>query len=306
MEKTINLTLDDADSLELIGKALASESRIRILKLLSSYRLSIAEIAERLSIPASSAAMNVKVLEEAGLIATEVQNGVRGAAKLCYKVVSDIGIALTTEDADENSEIISMPIGSFVDYYVEPTCGLVSEKGPIDAEDEPRAFYNPERANAKLLWLGYGYVEYRFPNHMLLGRKIRKIEISAELCSEDHEYNLDCPSDITLWVNGYNAGTWNCPSDYGGRRGKLNPEWWPDKNTQYGELKTWKINRKGTYLDNVKVSDQSLEDYELTDKGYIAVRIGIDEAAKNRGGINLFGESFGDYKQDINLKITYM
>ncbi len=306
MEKKIELNLDDAEELELIGKALASQNRIRILKLLCSHRLSIAEIADRLGIPASSAAMNVRVLEDAGLIDTEVQNGVRGSAKLCGKAVGSLELTIGSEDAGENTELVSMPIGNYVDYHVEPTCGLVSERGPIDAEDEPGAFYNPERSNAKLLWLGNGYVEYRFPNHMLIGKQIRKIEISAELCSEDHEYNLDCPSDITLWINGKAAGTWTCPSDYGGRRGKLNPDWWPDKNTQYGELKTWKINRRGTYLDNVRVSDMTLSDYGLSEGGYIAVRIGIDENAQNKGGINLFGDAFGDYRQDINLKITYM
>lgn len=305
MDKIINISLDDEERLEAIGKALSSETRIRILKLLCTLQLSIAEIAERLEIPASSAAMNVKVLEEAGLIETEVLSGVRGAAKKCCKVVGEIGITIDTKDSGEKTETISMPIGSYVDYSVEPTCGLVSEKGPIDDEDEPRAFYNPGRNAAKLLWFGKGYVEYRFPNHNLIGKNIKKIEISAELCSEDHEYNLDCPSDITMWINDIDAGTFTCPSDYGGRRGKLNPSWWPDKNTQYGELKTWKITNKGTYIDGVRVSENKLSDYDWCGKGYVAVRIGIAADAKNIGGVNLFGDCFGDYAQDINFKITY-
>ena len=60
-----------------------------------------------------------------------------------------------------------MPIGNYVDYQVEPTCGLVGEKGPIGEEDEPRGFYDPKRTKAKLLWFGRGYVEYRFPNNIL-------------------------------------------------------------------------------------------------------------------------------------------
>ena len=305
MEKTYSFTLDDSERLAIIGKALSSEVRIRILKLLCSCRLNVNEIAERLDIPASSAAMNVKVLEEAGLIGTEVQTGARGAAKVCYKNVASIDILLGTTETDEDIDIINMPIGNYVDYKVEPTCGMVNEKGPIDTEDEPRCFYNPERTQAKLLWLGNGYVEYRFPNHMLAGRKIKRIEISAEICSEDHEYNMDWKSDITLWINGIEAGTWECPSDFGGRRGKLNPEWWPDKNTQYGILKTWKVTNKGTYLDKDMVSGRSLDEYSLAEGGYISVRIGNAENAKHIGGMNLFGNCFGDYAQDIVMKIIY-
>ncbi len=305
MEKTYTLTLDDGEQLTLVAKALSSEVRIRMIKLLCAYRLNINELAEKLDIPASSAAMNVRVLEEAGLIGTEVQAGVRGSAKVCYKSASGIDISLSSEDSSDNSEVISMPIGNYVDYKVIPTCGVVSDKGVIGEEDEPRAFYSPERTQAQLIWLGGGYVEYRFPNHMIEDKKVKRIEISAELCSEDHEYNLDWPSDITLWVNGINAGTWECPSDFGGRRGRLNPEWWPDKNTQYGELKTWKLTNKGTYLDSQKVSNKNLKDYNLTEGGFISVRIGNDDNAVNKGGINIFGKNFGDFPQDIAMKIIY-
>jgi len=56
--------------------------------------------------------------------------------------------------------------------------------------------------NAKLIWFGNGYLEYRFPNVTLKKKTLRKVEVSAEICSEDHEYNMDWPSDITLWING--------------------------------------------------------------------------------------------------------
>lgn len=303
MDKKYTMTLDDSERLIRIGKALSSEVRIRMLKMLCMGRYNINELADRLEIPQSSAALNVKVLEDAGLIGTEVQSGVRGTARVCYKAVSELNIDINTEDTDEEYEIIRMPIGNYVDYKVEPTCGIVSDKGEIDEEDEPRAFYNPNRTQAQLLWNGNGYVEYRFPNHMLENRRVKKIEISAELCAEDHEYNMDYPSDISLWINGINAGTWNCPGDFGGRRGRFNPDWWPDKNTQYGELKVWKISSQGTYLDNVKVSDRTLDEYGLLDNGYITVRIGNAEDCEHKGGFNLFGSGFGDYSQDILMKI---
>lgn len=66
-----------------------------------------------------------------------------------------------------------MPIGNYVDYHVEPTCGIVSGDGHIDMEDEPAVFYNPRRVEAKLLWFGNGYLEYRFSNASL--KKIHSV-----------------------------------------------------------------------------------------------------------------------------------
>lgn len=306
MKSKMKIGLDDTTRLALLGKALSVETRLDILKILCKKERNINEIAEALSIPPSSAAAHVRVLEEAGLIRTALQPGIRGSKKLCSKVLDFAELDLRTKFAEEErTEIIQMPIGNYVDYYVEPTCGIVSEKGPIGEEDEPRCFYHPERSNAKLLWLGKGYVEYRFPNHLLKRVKEHKLELSFEVCSEDHEYNMERLSDITVWMNGIDAGTYCCPSDFGGRRGRLNPEWWPDKNTQYGELKTWTFCEQGTFLDGKKISNVPLSDYALADNEYISVRIGIKDNALHQGGMNLFGECFGDYPQGIKMILFY-
>ena len=304
MNQNIQMNLDDTKRLASIAKALSLEVRIDILKLLCNIDLNINEIAERLMLPQSSAAAHVKVLEEAGLIKTTLQPGIRGSMKVCSKLLDGFSVDFISK-MERESTIIHMPIGNFVDYQVEPTCGIVSSKGPIDEEDEPRCFYNPERTIAKLLWFGKGYLEYRFPNNVLKHKQEKKLELSMELCSEDHEYNFDYPSDITVWINGLEAGTWNCPSDYGGRRGKLNPDWWPDKNTQYGMLKTWRLTEDGSYLDDRKTKDTNIHDYHLSQGEYISVRIGIKEDAEHIGGINLFGDCFGDYTQNILMKIVF-
>lgn len=304
--QSIKMDLDDTSRLALVSKALSSEVRIDILKLLCHNDFNVIEIAECLNIPASSAAAHIKVLEEAQLITTSLHPGVRGSMKVCSKNMDEIGILIQTQkDSFEDTEIISMPIGNYVDYKVEPTCGLVNEKGPIDEEDEPRCFYNPDRTTAKLLWFGKGYVEYRFPNHILKDKKEKRVELSMEICSEDHEYNDFHPSDITVWINGIETGTWTCPSDFGGRRGKLNPSWWPDKNTQYGMLKTWSITEDGTYIDKERISDFKISEYHLSKSEYISVRIGLKNDAKYIGGINLFGDCFGDYAQNIVFKYIF-
>ena len=305
MEKARNLGLNQEEELLRLGKALASEARIEILKLLRGKEMNVNEIAEQLKIPSSSAAVHVRILEEAGLLDTELRPGIRGARKICSFRGGQVCIDLDSPGEQEQAEVISMPIGNYVDYHVEPTCGIVGPEGLIDEEDEPRCFYNPGRIEAQLLWFGSGYVEYRFPNASLQNRSLRRMELSAELCSETANYDMDCPSDITLWINGLEAGTWHCPSDFGGRRGKYSPQWWPVTKTQYGCLKTWSLREEGTYLDGTLVSPVKLADYRLAELPYISVRLGIRPEAEHRGGVNIFGETFGDYSQNILLKFFY-
>ena len=73
---------------------------------------------------------------------------------------------------------------------------------------------------------------------------------------------------------------------------------------QHGEL-FFGIKKDGTYIDNMKLSDKKISEFKLEDNDYISVKIGIKEEAKNIGGISIFGKSFGDYPQDIVMKLEY-
>ena len=68
---------------------------------------------------------------------------------------------------------------------------------------------------------------------------------------------------------------------------------------------TRRIDETGTYLDDVKVSDCSIEEYRMTETPYISVRIGIKKEAEHIGGVNIFGSHYGDHPQDILLKLHY-
>ena len=303
MGKRINL--EEEKELMALGKALSSEIRLKILGLLQEGPLCVNEIAEFLNIPASSAALHVRVLEEAELIRTELKPGIRGYMKLCIRQETSVVLDLQKKSKEQREEVISMPVGNYVDYKITPTCGMVNEEEYIDGEDEPRCFYDPRRTTAKLVWFSSGYLEYRFPNAGMQKEPVKSLDFSAELCSETADYNLDCPSDITLWINGIEAGTWTCPSDFGGRRGKLNPDWWEDKNSQYGNLKNWHIDETGTYLDGLQVSGRGIEAYALAEGPYVSVRIGIKEDAEHVGSVNIFGNCFGDYPQDLVMRLKY-
>ena len=124
-----------------------------------------------------------------------------------------------------------------------------------------------------------------------------------EVCSEAPNYQNDWPSDITLWINDIECGTWTSPGDFGGRRGKLNPAFWSDGSTQFGMLKTWRITDKGIFIDGNLVQEGNINDLNLSNNNYISVRIGIKEDSKHVGGMNLFGNQFGDYSQNIIMRL---
>ena len=157
---------------------------------------------------------------------------------------------------------------------------------------------------AGLLWFTRGYVEYQFPNNSRLSNStLQSIEFSLELSSEVPGTSADWPSDITLAVNGIDIGTWTSPGDFGDKRGVYTPDWWKLKGSQYGKLKNWRVGLNGTYVDGVKISEVSLSDLDLASHHSIRLRIGVREDAKHPGGMNIFGRGFGNYDQDIVLRL---
>lgn len=306
MSKDLELSLENADELYMVTKALASEVRIQILKLLYYYSLNVNEISERLNIPQSTAALHIRILEQSGLINTELQPGTRGSMKLCSRKRDFISIRLKDTGKEHlNCVTVDMPIGAFSQCQVEPTCGMASDKDYIGPGDDESAFYYPAKINAQILWIGKGFLEYRFPNPLQEGIKIKTLKISAEMCSEAPYYRNDYPSDITMWINGQDCGTWRCPGDFGGRPGKINPDWWDPGMTQFGMLKTWTVSQEGSHIDDDFASAVTIDQLAIMSKKYITVRIGNKMDAEYPCGFNLFGEKLGDYPQNIVMRLYY-
>jgi predicted transcriptional regulator len=292
--------------IELILKGIASDKRIEILRYLAEHSCSVNEIAEAMSLPTSTAAMHINLLENAGLIRTELKPASRGLQKICFRLYDQIYISLPGgERPSENIIDISMPVGAYVDCRVSPSCGLASETGIIGHFDDPDTFYDPERFKAQLVWFKHGYVEYRFPNRLPPNTSLESIQISLELCSEAPLHNDDWFSDITLWMNDVELGTWTSPGDFGGEHGNLTPAWWEEWNSQYGLLKVWKVNTDGAYIDGVKLSAVNVNALKIGNGGFISVRIGVKEDAVNLGGLNIFGRHFGNYPQDIVMRMRF-
>jgi predicted transcriptional regulator len=284
------LTINATDGLEVL-KGLSSPVRISILKLLHSRGpLNVNEISEALSLPQSTVATNVQVLESCDLIRTETAKATKGQQKLCAARFDEIVLRFDDYDLKTRSNVIelSMPLGLYTNCAVSPPCGLCSSEAIIGLLDVPDFFLDPDRMKAGLIWFERGHVEYKFPNNAkVLKAEIEALEFSMELSSE---------------VPGTNAN-WPSPGDFGDKRGIYTPRWWKLEGSQYGHLKTWKITDAGTFLDGEKTSDVTLHQLHLAEHHSIRLRVGIDDHAEHPGGINIFGKGFGNHDQDIILRL---
>ena len=303
-----HLVLEGTQALEVI-KALSSQQRLQILNLLSNQMLSVSEIAKELGQMLPTVAANVKKLVEAGLIHTHTQPGRHGSQKICSRLYDEITIKLPGMEVrpGKDSTEVSMPVGNYKEIEAEPTCGLASETGILGLLDDPRSFYDPQHVFAQLIWVGRGWVTYKFPNHLPHHTRLESLSLTMEISSEAPNYNEDWPSDITLWIEGVEIGTWRCPGDPGGRRGQLTPSWWLDRYSQFGYLKCWRVTHDGSYIDGVRLSDVTLADLNITvHKKVITVTLGNKPDAEFPRGFNLFGRKFGNYPQDLVLRLEYV
>lgn len=306
--KHLSLSIEQPEQMAAVARALGSPVRLELLRLLDEHSLlSVNEIAQRMNLPVSSAALYVKQLEEAGLIATETQPGIRGAMKLSSLKVDSVAFALNAaRERTESVLAVEMPVGGYsLAGNIRPTCGLASVHSNIGNEDDPRTLHHSERFGAQMLWFRQGYVEYHFSVMDIASMDIRWLELSFEACSEAPQHRDPWKSDIAVSINGERLGVWTSPCDCGGRRGRLTPEWWSDLRTQYGFLKTWRVDADGSYLENLWVSDTNLNRLALAEHEYISVRIEVSPEAEHVGGLNLFGERFGDHGQGILLRLGY-
>jgi len=296
---------EDRENAFMILKSLASKIRLDILDLLKDKKLNVSDIAQKLDIPQSTVSTNLKFLEQAGLVKVEIASGKKGAQKLCSFRYEEIVFQLPSmkREPQENIVEVEMPVGLYTDFKVSPPCGLCSKDKIIGFLDTPSSFHEPGRGMASLIWFERGFVEYKFPNNVPANRELEKIEISMELCSEALDIDENWPSDITVWINGIEVGTWISPRDFTGKRGKLTPQWWKVAASQYGLLKRWSVTKTGSWVDGVGVSKTTLADLGIRNHTSIKVKIGIKENAKDIGGLNIFGNSFGNYAQDIVMRL---
>lgn len=288
-------------------KALSAPMRLKIMEIIyEDGDKNLNDLASMLNLTNSAISLHIKKLQEAGLIEIHTMSGKRGSMKICKPVHDMITINLLPQYADKKSYVDEISVGCYSSCSVEPTCGLATSSKIIGEFDDPRYFFFPEHFNAEVLWFTNGYVEYNFPNHLIAGQTLTKLEISFEISSECPGFNEDYPSDIYFSINDIPLGFWISPGDFGERKGRFNPDWWPDFCNQYGRLKTLSINEKGTFIDSgVKISDTTIYDLNIDYLSTISFKFSAPVDTKNPGGFTLFGKGFGDYNQSIKVESFY-
>ena len=296
----------DHDLIVRISHALAVPDRVKILKSLLLKPKNLSELSAELDIPVSSVSRHIDELNKAQLVFVTYQPGPKGHTKYCSQMVMSYTVSLDAPRVDESHSkeyIYEMPVGLYSHCHIKAPCGMTSKDGKIGAFDEPSTFFLPDRINAECIWFNTGFISYNFPKPPELG-EISEISFSFEICSETVYYNNNWPSDITVSINNAEVTTFTSPGDFGGRRGRFTPEFWPITSTQFGILKTITVNAQGVFVDKSLVNTHvTVSDIALTGGNAIKLTIGIKEDAVHRGGLNLFGKNFGDYSQAVVMTL---
>ncbi|MBX3096211.1 MAG: ArsR family transcriptional regulator [Fimbriimonadaceae bacterium] len=289
-----------------IFRALGSMSRARIIELLSEREMNIGEISAALALTQPSITKHIQILEEAGLVTSDYVAAPQGMQKRCRGVFERLLVDLAPKipQAEGYAEM-ELPVGMFADVEPHPTCGLATREKIVGLVDAPVSFFLPERANAEILWAAGGFIEYAFPNTLPVNSHVKAIELVMEIGSEAPGYNNQWPSDISVWVNGVEIGSWTSPGDFGGTRGQLNPAWYPDNMNQWGVLKTWSVDSTGASIDGSFVSEIKINDLNIHPWMPTKVRIGVRPDAENQGGFTLYGRGFGNYQMGLIFRIRH-
>lgn len=289
-----------------IFKALGSDVRIEILNiLLENNNMSMNKLASHLNITNGALTSHIKKLESSGLITTSSEAAEHGNQKICSVHLDKILIDLEKQEDFQNVYNTELKVGHYSSHKICPTCGLASDKALIGEVDDARYFEHPDRYNADILWFTKGYVEYTIPNFIPSFQKITQITISAELSSEAPGVNSVWPSDISFYLNDVCIGSWLSPGDFGDSKGLFTPDWWFPNWNQYGLLKLLVINKKGTFIDGLKISDVTIDSFHLDYRSSIRFRVAVNDDAEHVGGLTIFGKSFGNYGQDIKVSLNY-
>lgn len=291
-----------------IFKAFSSEIRVRLFQYITRNEgRNIRQIAQAMQMPVTSLTPHLQVLEQCGLVRTIETATAHGKQKCCFTIsgMDSLEICLHMGNPECSTYIMELPVGSYSDFSVTPTCGLASTSSFIGQLDEPRYFAHPAHQEAGILWFTTGYVEYILPCFLPHRSRIIELSFSLELCSECPSVKMDWPSDISFFLNGTMLGSFRSPGDFGDRPGRYNPDWWYPFLGQYGLRKTLKIGSYGVWMDEEKLSGTTIEELALTDLSIMKFRIAVLKDSSFPGGCTLYGQGFGDHSSDIQALVKY-
>ncbi len=289
--------------------ALGSETRLKILKLMQTppYIKTVPQLVRETGIPTTTLLHHLEKMEKAELIYIRYKSSTHGTLRIITRDLKGADLRFyyneNTEKKNSDTEIQTLRVGQFADFSGED-CSFVTKDKHFHMLGTN--CFLPERFDAELLYSPNGTATYFFSNNAAKYFKVTELCFEMELCSEAPYYDNNYLSDITFWINGKEIATYTSSGDFGDRRGLLNPSWWSSSNTQYGKLVSLSVTEEGATLNGI-VSERKvrLSDLQIEQGNKLVFKFGNKSTALNVGGFNVFGRHFGDYPQDICLKITY-
>lgn len=289
-----------------VFSALGSEIRVQIMKLLTTKgRMSMNDLASALGVTNGALTPHVRKLESCNLVRINTDLQGHGNLKICEPNIDKILFDFSRHGSSQNEFRSHLRVGQYSRCLIYPTCGLSTSEEILGEVDDARYFTHPRRFEADILWFTKGYVEYLIPCVIPKDAVITQISISAELSSEAPGSNAQWPSDIHFYLNDIPIGMWTSPGDFADVQGLFTPSWWFSNWNQYGLLKTLSIRPDGTYMDQEKISDISINQLQLNPRTPMYFRIAVPDTARHIGGLTIFGRDFGNYNQDIDFRISY-
>ncbi|MBO4573622.1 MAG: ArsR family transcriptional regulator [Clostridia bacterium] len=306
------LSIENEEDIPLIAcicDALGDTDRLKILRQLQEapYLKTIAELKKLTGLPKTTLIRHLQKLEEANIVSVLYRSSAHGMARVFQRDMRKADISLYFKPKERKKDLVSntqtLRVGHYADFHGEAFGYATSNNTHHFATED---CFNIGRYDAELVYATSGRITYYFGNKAAKYNKIKQLDLSFEICSEAPYYDNDYMSDITVWLNGVETANFTCDGDYGDRRGKLNPDWWPDHDTQYGKLVTITVNDEGVFINGSKSTAKvTLKDLKLNEDNKIIFTLGNKDTATHLGGFNLFGRKFGDFEQDITLTMQY-
>lgn len=289
-------------------KALGSEVRINIIKLLlQNEEMNLHELATALNLTNGAITGHIRKLEETGIINVTTVYGGRGNQKICKLNVNQLLVSISSQEKKErNTFETEIKVGEYQEFHVEGRCGLATTTQVIGLWNKPEFFRDCNHSKASVLWFSEGFVEYVLPKLPAENQKIVQITLCFEIAAEQTESSCDSITDITFKLNNTSLGTWTSPNTIVKKKGIYTPAWWSKNYNQYGLLKMIDVNDSGTFIDGLKISEVGMNDLSLEPDSELRFRFETKKNELYTGGLALYGKGFGNYNQDIMVRLHYI
>lgn len=297
---------DDSERIVRFGKALGSPVRVAILQALQKKMMNYSELSRLLDLPVGTIAFHIQMLQDADLVTVGNYPEHKGHIRWCSYKYSAAFLRVRGASNRKSKSVSTYKIG-IGDYSLfEPfgdEWGFAFKDLSIYAGVKEGFPYPPNRSDIRLLWCAGGRIEYPVPTQLFQNKKIKEVRISLEISSYTVGYNRHYPSEIIYTLNGVELCSDVSQGDYGDRYGLITPAAWNVESSKYGVLKTITVRSDGVYLNEALVNKKA--DLSVFDSAENTLFFKIENKSDGRhpGGFNLFGETFGDYPQAINIDV---